>query len=215
MVVTLSLMVLLTLLAVGMLSLSAVSLRTGSQGMAKREAQANARMALMIAIGELQKQMGSDQRISANAGILDKPGSFDVKQKHWMGSWDAWIAGPKPANVNPNYPSAESHHQTLGSQADDSMRPAYANKNAHFRSWLVSLDPASADNPSKVTENFPANLNPNRTDKTITLVGEGSLGAGAATAERISVPLLSRAARPALFPEDTDTGWVMKTRKRG
>lgn len=190
---TLFLLVLLTVVAVGMLSLSAVSLRTGSQGSAKREAQANARMALMIAIGELQKQMGPDQRISANAGILDKSGSFDVKQKHWMGSWDAWIAGTIPSDVNPKYPSAESHHQTLGSQADDSMRPAYANKNAHFRSWLVSLDPASAGDLSKVTGNFTASLTPGTADKTITLVGEGSLGAGAAADERITVPLVSQA----------------------
>ncbi len=189
----LMMLVLLSVVAVGMLSLSAISIRSGSQSSAKMQAQANARMALMIAVGEVQKQMGPDQRISANAGILDKSGSFDVTQKHWMGSWDAWIAGTMPANVNPNYPSAESHHQTLGSQADDTMRPAYASKNAHFRSWLVSLDPASADDLSKVTENLTANLTPNSTDKTITLVGEGSLGVGAAADEQITVPLLSQA----------------------
>jgi len=191
-VATLSLLILLTIVAVGMLSLSAVTLRSTSQDSAAMEARANARLALMIAIGELQNEMGPDQRISANAEILDKSGSFDVTQKHWMGSWDSWTAGTMPANVNPNYPSAVSHHQTLGSQADNSMRPDYTKKNAHFRSWLVSLDPASADDLGKVTGNYPANLAPADTDKTITLVGEGSLGAGIATDEMITVPLLSQ-----------------------
>ena len=73
-VVTLSLMILLTLIAVGLLSLSAVSLRSSSQGVAQAEAQANARMALMLAIGELQKQLGPDQRVSMTADQRIKPG---------------------------------------------------------------------------------------------------------------------------------------------
>jgi Tfp pilus assembly protein PilX len=68
-IVTLSLMVLITLLAVGMLSLSAVSLRTSSQSEAMQAARSNARLALMVAIGELQKMAGPDQRITAPAAI--------------------------------------------------------------------------------------------------------------------------------------------------
>ena len=52
-VATLALMILLTLVAVGLLSLSAISLRGSTQSQARSEAQANARLALMIAIGEL------------------------------------------------------------------------------------------------------------------------------------------------------------------
>ena len=61
MVITLLLMILLAVAAVGLLGLSAVSLRGGSQA----EARANARLALVIAIGEMQKQLGPDQRVSA------------------------------------------------------------------------------------------------------------------------------------------------------
>ena len=64
-VVTLSLMILLTVIAVGLLSLSSVSLRSSSQGDSMAKAKANARMALMLAIGELQREMGPDSRISA------------------------------------------------------------------------------------------------------------------------------------------------------
>ena len=49
-VVTLALMVLLTVILVGLLSLSAVSLRTSGAGEAMATARANARMALMLAL---------------------------------------------------------------------------------------------------------------------------------------------------------------------
>ena len=95
-VVTLSLMILLTLIAVGLLSLSAVSLRSSSQGMAQAEAQANARLALMMAIGELQKQLGPDRRISAKAEILDNSPDDEkvdgVASPHYLGVWDSWDA---------------------------------------------------------------------------------------------------------------------------
>jgi hypothetical protein len=71
-VVSLALMVLLTVLAVGLLGLSAVSLRSSSQQAAQSEARANARMALFLAMGQLQKAMGPDARISARAATLAK-----------------------------------------------------------------------------------------------------------------------------------------------
>ena len=85
-VVSLTMLVLLTIIAVGLLSLSAITLRTTSQTMAQYEAQANARMALMVAIGELQREMGPDQRISATASILGD----QVQQSHLTGVWRGW-----------------------------------------------------------------------------------------------------------------------------
>ena len=79
-VVTISLMVLLTILGVGLLTLSVITLRSSAGSAAQTEAQANARLALLLAIGELQKQAGSDQRITANAGILDEsPGTAGIE----------------------------------------------------------------------------------------------------------------------------------------
>jgi hypothetical protein len=74
-VVPLPLMILLTVIAVGLLTLSTISLRASSQGEAAAAARANTRMALMTAIGELQRELGLDSRISApqDFGLLPSP----------------------------------------------------------------------------------------------------------------------------------------------
>jgi len=93
-VATLMLMILLVIISVGLLSLSTVSLRNSSHNSAQLQALANARMALMIAIGELQKEMGPDMRISAKAGILDNTPTTEVidgvANPHYLGVWDSW-----------------------------------------------------------------------------------------------------------------------------
>jgi len=68
-VVTISLMILLTLIAVGMLTLSSISLRASGQADAMSVARQNARMALMLALGDLQRNAGQDQRVTATADI--------------------------------------------------------------------------------------------------------------------------------------------------
>lgn len=64
-------MVLLTVLAIGLLTLSTISLRASSQGEAMAIARRNARLGLILAIGQLQKSAGPDQRITAPARIAE------------------------------------------------------------------------------------------------------------------------------------------------
>jgi hypothetical protein len=85
-VTTLSLLVLLTLLAVGLLTLSAIGLRSSGAAEHRRQAEANARLALVLAIGELQKHAGPDRRVTADAAILDAKAN-SVKEAHWTGVW--------------------------------------------------------------------------------------------------------------------------------
>jgi hypothetical protein len=82
-VVTLSLMVLLTLVAVGLLSLATITLRSASREEAISIAQANARMALLIALGELQKHAGPDQRVTGSGSLAGN----EVQNPHWTGVW--------------------------------------------------------------------------------------------------------------------------------
>lgn len=91
-VVTLSLMVLLIVVAIGLLSLSGISLRSSSQSAAMSEARANARLALMLALGELQKDLGPDQRISAPGGQQLEEGDKTAGGQ-WIGVYEAWPAG--------------------------------------------------------------------------------------------------------------------------
>lgn len=84
-VTTLVMMVLLVLLALGLLSLSSISLRSGSQESERMTARSNARCALMLAIAQLQKQMGPDQRISAPATLGAEAPPADHEM--WVGAW--------------------------------------------------------------------------------------------------------------------------------
>ena len=172
-VVTLALMVLLTLLAVGLLSLSAVQMRATSQHLAQAEARANARLALIIAIGELQKQLGPDQRVSANGSILSES---TVRHPHWTGVWDSWQAGPKVAGTTS--PDVPSEHRTIKGAANSGMRPTYVSQRKdHFRSWLVSLTPEDAKNISSAQAlALTGTTLPGKGAAAVKLVGVGSLG---------------------------------------
>ena len=125
-VVTLSLMVLLTIIAVGLLGLSAISLRSSSQIMAQAEARANARLALALAIGDLQKHAGPDRAITATSEIL-ATSAVPVAKPNTTGIWESWW------DFNPN------------------TSPDYtAEKTNRFKRWLVS----SADMEAPGTRNF-------------------------------------------------------------
>ncbi|MCP5533983.1 MAG: hypothetical protein H7A48_12500 [Akkermansiaceae bacterium] len=115
-------MILLTLVAVGMLTLSAISLRTSGHGEAMMTARANARLAMMLALGDLQKTMGPDRGISAPASAVVSGSA----RGHLTGAWESWRWNPEG-----NDPS-----------------PDYQEKADRFRQWLVSTaKPAAAEDP--------------------------------------------------------------------
>lgn len=84
-IVTLLLMVLLTIIAIGLLTLGSISLRSSSDQGAQATARANARMALMLAIGDLQKATGPDQRISMTSALR---AGGDPANPNWTGAAD-------------------------------------------------------------------------------------------------------------------------------
>jgi hypothetical protein len=100
-VLTLSLLALLVVVAVGLLSLSSLSLRASSADFARQEARANARLGLAIALGELQRSLGPDRRVSAAAAVLDEDpatAAIDgVKHPAWTAVWSTeWADGKTP-----------------------------------------------------------------------------------------------------------------------
>ena len=110
-IITLSLMILLVIIAVGLLTLSSISLRTSSQGSADSIARSNARLAMMLAMGDLQKSLGPDQRVSAPASSVVP----SAKRPHLTGAWSSWRWKP-------------------GSGGG----PTYSEKKNGFKGWLVS-----------------------------------------------------------------------------
>ena len=116
-VLALSLMSLVFLLVVSLVSLVGTELNLAELRKQKVLAQANARMGMMVALGEIQKHLGPDTRISATADILDErvesSGSYVIQnydpslsvssgidlnengqydkisfgQRHWTGVW--------------------------------------------------------------------------------------------------------------------------------
>lgn len=99
-IVTISLLVLLTLIAIGLLGLSSTSIRNSSRINAQGMARANARMALLLAIGSLQQQTGADQRITLSAQSMSATAPL---QPHWTGATAVQASllqsDPKQANV--------------------------------------------------------------------------------------------------------------------
>lgn len=70
MVVTILLLPLLCILCLALLSLSTITLRRSGTDLHEQTARANARLALSLAIAQLQKAAGPDQRITAPANLL-------------------------------------------------------------------------------------------------------------------------------------------------
>jgi hypothetical protein len=164
-VVTLTLMILLTLLAVGLLSLSSVALRQTAASAHSAAARSNARLALMLAIGELQKELGPDRRISASAAILDEKPETEqidgVAEPHFLGvwkSWDTWLTDKK---------DSLTIQDTYKRGRDPSL----------FRCWLAS-HPNSKDYETALTSAPLADR--------VTLVGVKS--AGNDSANHVKVP---------------------------
>lgn len=149
-IATISIMVLLVMIALAMLSLSTIELRSSQNGKAIAEAQANARMALMLAIGNLQKTMGRDQFVSAPAEILS-PSSASTP-KHYTGVWEG-----------------RRDPREQGSDDELGQTPNYDSTNS-FVQWLVS----NAE-PTEVT-NESFFLQGSALSDPVEVVGEGSAG---------------------------------------
>lgn len=168
-VVTVSLMLLLGVLGIALLSLSAVTLRAGAGQSALAEARANARLAVLLALGELQRHAGPDQCVTAPGAILAE----QATHPHWTGAWDSWHAGPEASGKD--QPSA---HSTLAGAATAGLAPSYEpHREDHFRAWLVSL-PAGQSTTLDAAAKLPlkGTGQPAGDATAVRMVGPGSLG---------------------------------------
>jgi len=154
-IATISVMVLLVMISLAMLSLSTIELRASQNGRAMAEAQANARMGLMLAIGKLQQHAGSDMRITAPADIIDED------MPSLTGVWRSWEG---------------TDHELTGSMTGRPTVPDYASKKVsgasggRLISWLVS-----GATPEVELDQLSTLVSKTATPDSVALVGEGSL----------------------------------------
>lgn len=151
-VATLTLMMLLGLIAVGILAVASTQNRIAAQTILLAEARQQALIGLDAAISDLQMEMGPDQRVSAPSGITS---DNTTTPQHILGVWDSWTA--------PLY--GRAHGGSISGTYQD-------NRSSMFRRWLISC--SSLD----TQHNFSAlsDLGRSKPGRRICMVGEGTLG---------------------------------------
>ncbi|NNC89413.1 MAG: hypothetical protein HKN82_13225 [Akkermansiaceae bacterium] len=99
-ILSIALLALLGIIAIGFLSLSTIQIRSTKTVRYDLQARANARLALTLALGELQTQLGPDQRVSAPAAILDGNPQTELHDglihPHWTGVWSTKYSDDRP-----------------------------------------------------------------------------------------------------------------------
>lgn len=142
-----SMVALITLLVIGLISLAASSTSAANAMRLQAEARANAMTALSLAIGELQKEAGPDQRVTATGDIMAS-GEASASQPYLTGVWESWA--PDPDAIAPDYDQEKS---------------------SRFRRWLAS----GLSEQQAADTNLPLSARPSGTEA-VRLVGPGTLG---------------------------------------
>ena len=154
---SLTLLVLLSLVACAMLAQIASVNRTSRYDIIVTQARQQALVGLDAAIAELQEAMGPDQRISAKSAILDETG--EEVPPHLLGVWDSWNA--------PLYGKRKD-----GSSIRDTYTPG---RRSMFRRWLISC----RDAKQTWDIDAAAQLSCRKPGERICMLGEGTLGRNA------------------------------------
>lgn len=139
------------------------------------QARQNAIFGMRVALGQLQRELGPDQRISASASLLDtNPDTADIDgvgQPYWTGAWES-LSWDRASDVTASVSSEAS---------------ASDGKPSSFRHWLVSglndatMSPADRVNLAKAFTSSSYGA--------VMMVGEGTLGSEqVAASQSVYVP---------------------------
>lgn len=120
-IATITLMMLLALLSVGLLTIASTQVRLADKHLFAAEAKSLAKFSLEVALGQLQCELGPDQRVSANSGILTS-GTDNGDTPYILGVWNSWDSW-----LNQNNSSGQSISSTYDS-----------GRSSMFRRWLIS-----------------------------------------------------------------------------
>lgn len=123
-IISLSLMAFILLLLISLFSLIRVELASSQEEKVAALARQNAQMSLWIALGELQKSAGTDNRATARASILGVEGA----SRHWTGVWESKV------NLTPVIGDRGFEVAATVDETSD---------NGRFLRWLVSGSPTA------------------------------------------------------------------------
>ena len=155
-IASLTLMMLLTLLAVGVLAMASSQNRIAMQTALQAEARQQALVGLDAAIGELQMELGPDRRVTASSAIVSED-EGSVAQ-HILGVWDSW-SGP-------------IYGKPLIGKGNDIRSTYDQGRSSMFRRWMIS-----SRRPGELRDiNAVNSLGSRDPGNRICLVGEGTLG---------------------------------------
>jgi flagellar motor protein MotB len=137
-VIALSLMAFVLLLLLSITTLVQVETQSAGMQKDKLQAQQNALLGLKLALGDLQKFSGADQRITSSASIFDTDASTvdidGVEHPNWVGVWDSDPALP---HLNDRLDTNDAYYNY------DERRDGSDNR---FLGWLVSGNQDDIDN---------------------------------------------------------------------
>ena len=169
------LMALVVVVLLGLISLSDLELRGSKRNVHEQAARANARMALMIAIGELQKHTGPDQRVTAKAAILEGSDQEPpLANREWLGVWKTthrhqgqdWpLIGKASEGLESKPYSLQGAYQDLRHSIASLSEGRW--KREHVETWLVSKRHRLIDPRESLDEG---------SDGVVSLLGRGTLG---------------------------------------
>ena len=170
-IATLTLMMLLTLIAVGLIALASSQTRIAQYSVMQAEARQQALVGLDAAIAELQVELGPDQRVSASSGVLQS--GTGTSTTHLLGVWDSWD-GP-------------IYGRSVSGRASNIQSTYDKGRSSMFRRWLIS----ARDKNSTRNLNAAEQLSRRSPGERICLVGEGTLGRNLGPQHYIYADLLS------------------------
>lgn len=156
-IATLTLMMLLAMLAVGLMAMATSQNRIALQVMLQSEARQQALVGLDAAIGALQAELGPDQRVTASSGILSE-NDKSTQPQHILGVWNSWD-GP-------------IYGESVSGKIKKISGTYGKGRNAMFRRWMVSC--INSDDVRKM--DAVAKLCSRKPGSRVCMVGEGTLG---------------------------------------
>ncbi|WP_309386192.1 hypothetical protein [Cerasicoccus frondis] len=133
-IVSLLLMTFMFILFTSLVSMTQIEVQASSTARLKSQAETNALMGLQVALGELQKNAGPDQRITALAELEYPNPDF---ASHWVGVYGSSIA-----------PDYEATPEAIVAQLTDPNLINQQGSSAKLLSWLVSGNEGAPFNPA-------------------------------------------------------------------